>query len=628
LSINTDRSHFYAATLRKSLLLVSGILFYAFLSLSWLPYGLNFRSLKFLSFMLWPVFAVLFILSRFYKLEHNPLALKPNTYDISNFILVLLPMTPILRFILANQDILSNNESAGIFFFFLLGTLVYAYFIPTLLSIRWFHLEEFTILGLSFSFSLFLSPYLSSCHYFYQTLLIPLSIFVSLVACFVFYLSDRKLSNLILYTIILLGLAFFLFVLPYLNSSYHSNKLLLLPFSLFSTFLFSYGLFVFDRKLLKLMVTVLFISTLFNVELSNQTRQVANLADNVKSKIQMAGKNRQMISKPDIFLLTYESYVGNETARMYGIDNSAQEAYLTQNGFKIYRGIYTIGPSSKVTMNAVLNISSDEKSSRDAISGNGFVQRLLQYHGYETYGIFSSNDFFWGKSLDYDHCFPATVISEQVGASVVLTLAILQGEFRFDAGFNELAYPDYILQKGTALALPKQDHPRFIYTHNRYPGHSRYSGELIVGDEIDLYKLGLQKANAEMKSDVEAVIKSNPDSIIIINGDHGPYLTQKVKDINSIGRINIQDNYGVFLAIKWPDNLHVDDKSLSVLQDIFPVILNALFNTEEFSNIKVAPKTLQPETVAGAIVNNGIIIGGKDDGKPLYESSIMLTEPE
>jgi len=92
--------------------------------------------------------------------------------------------------------------------------------------------------------------------------------------------------------------------------------------------------------------------------------------------------------------------------------------------------------------------------------------------------------------------------------------------------------------------------------------------------------------------------------------------------------MNIQDHYGTFLAIKWPENIQRNESSIIVLQDIFPVVLDALFDTKDFSRLKIEPKTLLPEVVAGAAVNNGIIMGGLDDGKPLFESSALFAEPE
>ena len=97
-----------------------------------------------------------------------------------------------------------------------------------------------------------------------------------------------------------------------------------MPFSLFVTFFISYGLYAFNPKLIKIMVTVLFLTTLFNAESFNQGLNAPAQTERMNSKIQTLAKSRQMVAKPDVFLLTYESYVCNETMLKYGIDNSDQ----------------------------------------------------------------------------------------------------------------------------------------------------------------------------------------------------------------------------------------------------------------------------------------------------------------
>jgi len=56
------------------------------------------------------------------------------------------------------------------------------------------------------------------------------------------------------------------------------------------------------------------------------------------------------------------------------------------------------------------------------------------------------------------------------------------------------------------------------------------------------------------------------------------------------------------------------------LQDIFPAVFAYLFKDESLLQAKVNPVTLEPERVSGASVENGIIRGGVDDGKPLFST--------
>lgn len=72
----------------------------------------------------------------------------------------------------------------------------------------------------------------------------------------------------------------------------------------------------------------------------------------------------------------------------------------------------------------------------------------------------------------------------------------------------------------------------------------------------------MSKANKQMKKNISLLKKNNPDSIIVILGDHGPYLTKNCTALQNfqqseINRFDIQDRYGTFLAIQWPKKIEV-----------------------------------------------------------------------
>ena len=62
-----------------------------------------------------------------------------------------------------------------------------------------------------------------------------------------------------------------------------------------------------------------------------------------------------------------------------------------------------------------------------------------------------------------------------------------------------------------------------------------------------------------MKQDIEAIIANDPEAIIVIAGDHGPSLTKNCSilgkddyNLSEISRLDIQDRFATFLAIRWP----------------------------------------------------------------------------
>ena len=143
-------------------------------------------------------------------------------------------------------------------------------------------------------------------------------------------------------------------------------------------------------------------------------------------------------------------------------------------------------------------------------------------------------------------------------------------------------------------------------------------------NETELFEERLQTANEEIRQDVELLIENHPDAIIVVSGDHGPYLTKGCYitgdeyDISEITRQDIQDRFGTFLAIRWPDDGFDKYDDIVVLQDLFPAIFAYLFEDAKILDSRIDPRTFQAERVSGARVEDGVIQGGVHDGGPLF----------
>ncbi len=101
-----------------------------------------------------------------------------------------------------------------------------------------------------------------------------------------------------------------------------------------------------------------------------------------------------------------------------------------------------------------------------------------------------------------------------------------------------------------------------------------------------------------MRQDINLIIENNPEAIIIIAGDHGPYLTKNctstssLYDNSEITRLDIQDRFGTFLAIRWPTGDFARYDNITVLQDLFPAIFAYIYKNPEFLGLKVNSETL------------------------------------
>jgi hypothetical protein len=189
---------------------------------------------------------------------------------------------------------------------------------------------------------------------------------------------------------------------------------------------------------------------------------------------------------------------------------------------------------------------------------------------------------------------------------------------------DEIPYAQFT-EKKQELLINRADSQVFIYTHSKLPGHSQNSG-ICLPDEVNLYGERLIDANLEMLADINIIINNDPGAIIIVAGDHGPYLTKNCTgtsdayDVSEITRLDIQDRFGSFLSIRWPkSDYHVYD-DITVLQDLFLAIFAYIYEDPAILNFNVPTEILHSDVISGASVKDGLIIGGIDDGEPLFLS--------
>jgi hypothetical protein len=340
---------------------------------------------------------------------------------------------------------------------------------------------------------------------------------------------------------------------------------------------------------------------------------------------------RTPVHTPDVYLMIYESYANQEMLDYYGYDNSEQLNFLLDQGFAIYDGIYTVGPRSLLSIAHLLHVDPLARfaNRRDIIAKDAHGLAAFKAAGYSNHSIMTNDYMIRGSDpLLYDEYYPnPTDPDYSVASSRIIIDAVLEGQFRVDAEFSRVSNEMYVTEKRKFLAQ-EVSQPRFLYTHNNYPGHSPDTG-VLRPNETQLYLDKFAVANEEMRQDIQSHANANRDAIIIIAGDHGPYLTKNGKELETyaksdISRIDVQDRYGVFLAIKWPEKEIVDQYDIDILQDVLPAVFAYLYDDENiFANIRLDRETLYTYTTGGVGVQDGIIVGGADDGKPLFDNTAV-----
>lgn len=541
--------------------------------LSWLlpEYGKNVNaafvngSSKYLLSLVAGLYLIYFIFFKIIKGDKITFENRIEKLCVRDLLLILLPLTPISQYILNNQDILSPLGSLYVLAVFAMFSLLLIIVTPTLLGIVG-STKTLMILGLAFTFTITNMAVLSA------------------------EFSWLEIGNL------KIQLGFF-------------GAIFLVSWILYN---------LVGRKSLHFVVSIFFMTN-SALQLAPDDEAKMALISSTGNKLVELVDSKKPLSTPNIYLLIYDSYVISEAMLEYGIDNRALEKYLETLDFKLYPHTYSVGGETISSMSRTLNASTKYYGeAKKSVSGDGIVHNLLKSFGYETYGVFRHQGLIDGIGSSYDFSFPKASSS----AHKLMLKAIFMGEFRFDVQFDWPLLVQFTKYKSSIFNSVSHK-PRFVFMWLNRPGHSQNSGACRP-NETELFSERLIEANREMKQDIETITQKDPGAIIIVAGDHGPYLTKNCSgtgghyDISEISRLDIQDRFGTFLAIKWPTEDFSKYDDITVLQDLFPAIFAYLFKDENLLEAKVASTTLEDGTTSGASVKNGIIYGGINDGEPLF----------
>jgi len=561
-----------ASFLFSHILIPLGVLSFYFESLSFfLPEGVNkafvVRSAKWFLPVTIILFITYFSIIGLRKMKPQFFSSTGEKFYASDLILPLLPLTPVVQYIINNSDILSWLECIVIFCLFLSLASVLIFVVPLLYK-NTDSIRPLMFLGMAFTFLITNMASLSRQFSWYGNGSLKIQLLILGGVWFISWLLFK------------INLRNFLYLLIAVN--FASNSFLQ----------------IINRE-----------GTQSNADLNQTNNMLVRLID-----------SREPVVTPSIYLLVYDAYVANETMLAHGIDNRDQEQYLKDLGFKMYPHTYSVANDTIGSMSRVLNNSmSYYGNERRAVSGDGLIQNLLEKFGYKTYGVFGTDFVFRGIIPSYDYSFPG---SSSSSVSFLLTKAIFLGEMRFDINFDEVSPEGYIEEKKIILSNVTEE-PKFIYMHSKLPGHSQNSGDCRP-NEIELFSERLALANVEMRQDTALVMENDPEAIVIVAGDHGPYLTKNCMitrdeyDISEITRLDIQDRNGTFLAIRWPSSDFEEYDDITVLQDLFPTIFAYIFEDQGLLESKIEPITVNGTRISGVEVSDGTIVGGIHDGEALF----------
>ncbi len=521
--------------------------------------------------------SIIFLISWFFN-RNFKFKKKINLPKLKDFLLLALPMSPVMNYIITNPDYLNPSGSL-----YLIGvTLVFTLFFSFILPIIFSYFASFNILmiaGLALCFTLLSMPKIYFGNYLLSNLFITQGVYliISFVIVYLLYLLNKKLTYLIVIFYMITGIVF-----NFLNYNLPSKA---------------------------------------NFQKSDRLTKFLN------------NKNNKIIKKKNIYIIVYESYASLETLNYYGFDNTEQMKFLEELGFKVHHGIYSNGSTTASSISKILEIDGELYPSHDGpktkfynpyLSGNTFATEIFKSNGYKTKALFP-HGYYWQPPIGWDDFQPQNVTSNLNGK--IVSKILFEGYFKHDAFTKSFDYENYLKLKKDYLTSKEKN--TFFLTLNNYPGHSGHSKRCDYEDKKNYFE-NLKKANSEMKNDVLNILNNDPNSIIVLLGDHSPYLTKNCSGLqdyyktNEINKYDIQDRYGAFFSIYWPKDISGVEHNIVMTQDIFPAILSKITNNNDlFNELKVERKFFWDWeidwTVGGINVYDGIIKGGKDDGKPLFD---------
>lgn len=566
---------------------------YSMAASRYLPEGINSYFLeRLLKRLLVPVpFLVLVLGLQIFAIQKGFFYIrkKVERFSISDLVFSLIPLLPVSRYIIANQEMLTAFQSIFLGMIFLATSIIICCLMPLFLS---FLVPKFILIVVSTSllFTVFNMASLPPGTGLLQHP--PLSVQMSI-----------------------LGLVFIILLLSRLIPVKPRNYIIVIFF---------------------LTVLVMESISFFSYKPPSFQDQDLNSLPIVESV-----KGKKIRNQNDILLIIYESYANEETLQHYGFDNKAQRKFLEKHGFHIYQGVYSLSSPSIPSMAAVFNVERKIAAHRRNVVG-GAALRILKNNGYSTYCVFQSDYFFRGLKFEhilYDEPFPNMFGKSKIGSEAKLIIdAILKGDFSDRTSMERINYADYLEQKYRVIAESEKK-PLFMYSHSKYPGHGP-AGKGIAIDErkkyLNKYIENIRVANREMRQDVTEITYSKPDSIVIIAGDHGPFLTKTGYgleygrggfDIHDVDRYDVQDRFGAFLAIRWPEKNYAGKYDIQILQDVFPAVFAYLYDDNVlFDKIRTERVTTNQAKALtlGVYVEDGVVVGGKDGGNLLFCCSSSL----
>ena len=350
------------------------------------------------------------------------------------------------------------------------------------------------------------------------------------------------------------------------------------------------------------------------------SKEKAQSSDSIENRLVLIDKYyNKKIDTPNIYFIVAESTADLVTTEKLGIKTEKMKALLKKYDFKVYDSTCSVGSASLRSVSNTLEISNiayGTGASRSINGGNSLANKWLQKIGYHT--VSAMKNYMAGGYNFYDE-FSGSHSKERISfnrkkerigfnrkSDLTFFKDFLTGlgmrEFKFDIGFKgefdtkdkkywfqENDYEQYFKD----VVRREKEKPTFVIYHGHVPIHSQNSGKCL-DDEVDIYQKGFSESVKELKIKLDLIKKHDPESIVVIMGDHGPYLKGDCTTLSGykpedVTELLFRERFGTLVAIHWPDKVKAEkyDTKLFLNQDIFPIIFAYIYDSSYPLALKV-----------------------------------------
>lgn len=401
---------------------------------------------------------------------------------------------------------------------------------------------------------------------------------------------------------------------------------------LLGAFFFTAG-WMLARNVTKVTIVVVLMSLLpaFNIISAAYLRVAVRAVENkITRKLSLYDTELVFQHKPNVYMLAFDGYTNKEGMAAVGLTMSPKLlSYLNRERFTVYPAFYSNVQPTRNAMPTFFNMDThlDNQhyhnvhvdTKRGLIAGNSHVFQLFKHNGYNTKTIMDTANWVYmqhhlhGGFCFVDQCLSTKddippVVYLQTFDRVIVNGLLTTKHHQPTAPNVQQDADDRCVESLRAVASRWQR--QFVYAHFRHPNHAKHDTMCDEQVEAEKYAHRLDRTNQLMMRLITVISAADPDAMIIITSDHGPYILNRcAKFAPLLSREEVVERQGILLAIRWGKNYDGRyDKEIKSSANLFRYIFSYLTGHEKLLLNKPADDAFSWDGAITKTIDDGVIL--------------------